>query len=107
MPTVPAVLVSGLPTPSSLSTGWHHSVMADSDTTEALTAFMHDAMPFSALIGVEPVAADKDEVRARINWDPSRCTVADVMHGGVLMSLADSTGAYCAFLNIPEGAGTT
>jgi 1,4-dihydroxy-2-naphthoyl-CoA hydrolase len=23
------------------------------------------------------------------------------------MSLADSTGAFCAFLNLPEGAGTT
>ena len=29
------------------------------------------------------------------------------MHGGVLMALADTVGAWCAFLNLPEGAGTT
>lgn len=28
------------------------------------------------------------------------------MHGGALMALADSLGAVCAFLNLPEGAGT-
>jgi len=31
-----------------------------------------------------------------------------VLHGGRLMSLADTCGAWCAFLNLPEGAsGTT
>jgi 1,4-dihydroxy-2-naphthoyl-CoA hydrolase len=29
------------------------------------------------------------------------------MHGGVLMSLADSVAAFCAVLNLPEGAGTS
>ena len=29
------------------------------------------------------------------------------MHGGCLMALADSVGAMCAFLNLPEGAGTS
>jgi uncharacterized protein (TIGR00369 family) len=28
------------------------------------------------------------------------------MHGGALMSLADTAGATCAFLNLPPGAGT-
>ena len=28
-------------------------------------------------------------------------------HGGVLMSAADSVGAVCAFLNLPEGATTS
>jgi uncharacterized protein (TIGR00369 family) len=31
-----------------------------------------------------------------------------VLRGGVIMSLADTTGATCAFQNLPEGAaGTT
>jgi uncharacterized protein (TIGR00369 family) len=30
-----------------------------------------------------------------------------VMHGGALMSLADSAGAVCAFLNLPQGATTS
>jgi uncharacterized protein (TIGR00369 family) len=29
------------------------------------------------------------------------------MHGGALMTLADSVGAACAFLNLPPGASTT
>ncbi len=64
-------------------------------------------MPFAGLLGIEAVVADKDEVRTRLEWDERRCTVGGVLHGGVLMSLADSTGAICAFLNLPEGATTT
>ena len=41
-------------------------------------------------------------------WDERLCTSGGVLHGGVLMALADSTGAACAFLNLPAGAtGTT
>ncbi|GAB3972835.1 hypothetical protein GCM10029978_050850 [Actinoallomurus acanthiterrae] len=29
------------------------------------------------------------------------------MHGGALITLADSIGAACAFLNLPPGANTT
>jgi len=72
------------------------------------TEVMHKAMPFTALLGVEQVASERNEVRARIAWDPSRCTSAGVLHGGLLMALADSVGATVAFLNLPEGAvGTT
>jgi uncharacterized protein (TIGR00369 family) len=64
------------------------------------------AMPFAASLGIELDAAARDEVRGRLTWDTSRCTVGGVMHGGALMSFADSLGAICAFLNLPEGAGT-
>jgi 1,4-dihydroxy-2-naphthoyl-CoA hydrolase len=65
-------------------------------------------MPFAAVLGVELLDATAEEVRARVAWDPSRCTAGGVLHGGVLMGLADSAGALCAFLNLPEGsAGTT
>jgi uncharacterized protein (TIGR00369 family) len=29
------------------------------------------------------------------------------MHGGAVMTLADSLGAVCAFFNLPEGASTS
>jgi len=45
-------------------------------------------------------------VRGRLDWAPERCTAGGVLHGGALMSLADSVGAICAFLNLPEGAST-
>jgi uncharacterized protein (TIGR00369 family) len=75
--------------------------------TEDLTTFMQQTMPFGLLIGMEPVSASRDEVSARVAWDPSRCTAGGVLHGGLLMALADSVGAWCAFLNLPEGASTT
>ncbi len=64
------------------------------------------AMPFASLIGAELVSASPEEVRGRLEWAPERCTTGGFLHGGVLMALADSTGAYCAALNLPKGAGT-
>ena len=72
-----------------------------------LDALMHSSMPFSRVIGAEAIAASKDEVRTRVAWDADRCTAGGVLHGGLLMALADSTGALCAFLNLPEGASTS
>jgi 1,4-dihydroxy-2-naphthoyl-CoA hydrolase len=65
------------------------------------------AMPFAAVVGIELEAATPEEVRGRLPWAPERCTAAGVMHGGALMALADSLGALCAFLNLPQGAQTT
>jgi uncharacterized protein (TIGR00369 family) len=64
-------------------------------------------MPFAESIGVRIETATKDEVCGSLEWSESRCTTGGVMHGGALMSLADSLGAVCAFLNIPEGSSTT
>jgi 1,4-dihydroxy-2-naphthoyl-CoA hydrolase len=63
-------------------------------------------MPFAESIGVELGAAGADEVRGRLPWAPERCTADGVLHGGALMTLADTLGAICAFLNLPEGAST-
>jgi uncharacterized protein (TIGR00369 family) len=68
---------------------------------------MHETMPFSAVIGAEAIRASADEVQTRVAWDPARCTTGGVLHGGVLMALADTTGAWCAYLNVPPGSNTT
>ena len=83
--------------------------MADGeDVDPQQTAFVHESMPFTALLGVEVLRAAPDLVEARVAWDESRCTAGDVLHGGVLMGLADACGGFSAFLNLPEGAaGTT
>src|SRR4051794_40801292 len=71
-------------------------------------AAVWSTMPFAATIGSELREADPAAVRAQLAWDESRCTAGGLLHGGVLMSLADSAAAVCAFLNLPEGAaGTT
>lgn len=69
---------------------------------------MADRMPFAVLLGVEALEGTAEKVTASLRWDETRCTVGGVMHGGALMALADTAGAYCAFLNLPAGsAGTT
>jgi uncharacterized protein (TIGR00369 family) len=65
------------------------------------------AMPFANLLGVELTAATPEEVRGTLQWSEARCTTGGVLHGGALMGLADTLGGVCAFLNLPEGAGTT
>jgi uncharacterized protein (TIGR00369 family) len=64
------------------------------------------AMPFAAASGVRLTAASADEARGRLGWSADRCTVGGSLHGGALMTLADTVGAVCAFLGLPEGAGT-
>ena len=64
-------------------------------------------MPFAVATGVELDAASPTEVRGRLTWSPERCTAGGLMHGGALMTLADSVGAVCAFLNLPPGASTS
>jgi 1,4-dihydroxy-2-naphthoyl-CoA hydrolase len=63
-------------------------------------------MPFALLIGAELVSSSPQEVRGRLAWSEERCTTFGVLHGGAIMALADSVGAYCAVLNLPAGAGT-
>jgi 1,4-dihydroxy-2-naphthoyl-CoA hydrolase len=64
-------------------------------------------MPFAQLLGIEVLAALPDEVEARLVWREELCTAGGILHGGALMSLADAAGAYCAFLNLPEGSTGT
>ena len=63
-------------------------------------------IPFASELGLEIAEADPGEVRGSIAWAPEHCTVDGVLHGGVLMSLADTLGAVCAYLNVPEGQTT-
>ena len=64
-------------------------------------------MPFASRCGVVVVDASPREVRGELAWSPDLCTANAVMHGGALMTLADTLGAACAFLNLPPGATTS
>jgi 1,4-dihydroxy-2-naphthoyl-CoA hydrolase len=69
---------------------------------------LRQSMPLAATLGIETLANTAGEVRARLPWSEGMCTSGGVLHGGVIMALADTTGGACAFLNLPEGAsGTT
>jgi 1,4-dihydroxy-2-naphthoyl-CoA hydrolase len=64
-------------------------------------------MPFAVATGIVLDAAAADEVRGHLAWSPERCTTAGLMHGGAVMTLADTVGAVCAFLNLPAAASTS
>ena len=71
------------------------------------TAALLSSMPFAVAAGVEVDSASAEQVQGGMAWAGDRCTVAGALHGGALMTLADSLGAVCAFLNLPEGATTS
>jgi uncharacterized protein (TIGR00369 family) len=64
-------------------------------------------MPFAAALGMRIRSATKDEVVAELDWAEERTTAGGALHGGALMTLADSAGAVCAFLNLPQGTTTS
>ena len=66
-----------------------------------------ELMPFARTVGIVFDSAAKDEVVGRLPYDESRTTSGGAVHGGALMTLADSVGALCAFFNLPEGALTS
>jgi uncharacterized protein (TIGR00369 family) len=70
-----------------------------------LTETVNEQMPLGATLGIR-TSGDPEEVEATLDWAPELCTAAGVLHGGVLMALADSAGGVCAFLNLPPGAHT-
>lgn len=63
--------------------------------------------PFPRLMGVEVLEATKEKIRGRLTVRPDLCTSGHILHGGALMAFADTLGAIGAFLNLPDGAGTT
>ena len=72
---------------------------------EELTRNVRAAMPYADTLGLELLSSSPEEVRGRIAWEERLTTAAGLLHGGVLMGLADTVGAYCAYLNLPEGSG--
>jgi uncharacterized protein (TIGR00369 family) len=64
-------------------------------------------MPHAVELGVDMQAASPDVVTATMPYDERHTTLGGALHGGALMAFADSLGAVCAFLNLPEGAGTS
>lgn len=61
-------------------------------------------MPLCASLGIAAREFAAEAVVLELEWRPDLCTSNGVLHGGVIMTLADSSGAGCAFLNLPDGA---
>ena len=62
---------------------------------------------FAEHVGIEIVRAESDRVIGRIVVGPQHSNGRDRVHGGAIMSLADTLGAIGTVLNLPPGAGTS
>jgi 1,4-dihydroxy-2-naphthoyl-CoA hydrolase len=76
-------------------------------TDTAATEMIHGLVPLAVTLGITADAAGPDEVVLSLDWAENLTTGGGVLHGGIVMALADTSGAVCAFLNLPEGAGGT
>lgn len=68
------------------------------------TAFLAATMPMCGTLKMRARSLDPKQVELEIDWVDELCTSNGLMHGGVLMALADSAGGACAAANLPEGA---
>jgi 1,4-dihydroxy-2-naphthoyl-CoA hydrolase len=74
-----------------------------SEPTDAL----RDLMPLATTFGIRAETYTAEKVVLAMDWAPALCTAGGILHGGVIMALADSAGAACALLNLPENASST
>src|SRR2546428_13827481 len=69
---------------------------------------VRDLIPLATTLSISADSYTAEKVVLSMAWAPSLCTAGGVLHGGVIMALADSAGAACALLNLPDNAsGTT
>ena len=59
------------------------------------------------LLGIEFTDVTPDKVVARLAVRKDLCTLGDNLHGGAIMTFADTLGAVVAILNMPQGSRTT
>jgi uncharacterized protein (TIGR00369 family) len=62
---------------------------------------------FSEHVGVEVLQTDKDRVVGRIMLGPQHSNGGDRVHGGAIMTLADTLGAIATVINLPPDTITT
>lgn len=71
------------------------------------TGFIRSSMPLCDTLGVTADNLTADRVELSLQWSEAFCTSNHLLHGGVVMALADSAGGAAAFLNLPDGATGT
>ena len=76
-------------------------------TTESVSQFVADPLPFARLLGLELVTVTPDRVEALLQVREDLCTRPAVLHGGAVMALADTLGAIATVANLAEGSTTT
>ncbi len=62
---------------------------------------------FAELVGIEILQTDKEHVVGRLVIGPQHSNGRDRVHGGAIMTLADTLGAIATVLNLPPDMLTT
>ena len=55
-------------------------------------------------LGMEFLAVEPDEVRARMQAEPRKCAWNGFLHAGAVVSLADTACGYATLRNLPDDA---
>ena len=58
-------------------------------------------------LGIRTVSASRDEIVLALDWRPEITQPAGLLHGGAIMTLADTAGGALSYSNLPEGATGT
>jgi 1,4-dihydroxy-2-naphthoyl-CoA hydrolase len=74
---------------------------------DAIEQLNRDPLPFAKLLGIRFLSATPEGVTAEMKVREDLCTSPAVLHGGAIMSLADTLGACATSLNLRDGATTT
>ncbi|HJU29161.1 MAG TPA: PaaI family thioesterase [Candidatus Binataceae bacterium] len=74
---------------------------------DSLTRLNESMLPFAKVLGVRFVSASPERVVAEMKVREDLCTSPPVLHGGAMMSLADTIGACATVLNLRDGYSTT
>ena len=60
-------------------------------------------LPYAKLLEIEILEAAKEGIRGKLKVRPEMCTGGNILHGGAIMSFADTLGAFGAMHVLPEG----
>jgi 1,4-dihydroxy-2-naphthoyl-CoA hydrolase len=66
-----------------------------------------EPLPFAKLLGLKVTSVAPERITAELVVRDDLCTRPAVLHGGAVMSLADTLGALATMANLPAGASTT
>ncbi|MGH0035079.1 MAG: PaaI family thioesterase [Myxococcota bacterium] len=62
---------------------------------------------FPERLGVRLVEVTEERVLGELDVEEHHCTTPGIAHGGAMMALADTLGAYATAIQLPPGARTT
>src|ERR1043166_3448624 len=77
------------------------------ENLDVLSILQKRLPPFSKLLGIKFLSTTPERVVGEMLVRDELCTMPEILHGGALMSFADTLGACATVINLHEGFGTT